>query len=205
MEKDRIAQYEPYLPQVEEPIRQIVRAIWDLPFVRDTGFTCSGHLLSQPDQATGRGRVGPYGWHLHRAMLELAFSSDETLREERDSFRNDLRKVRVETGGLVLCFDDSYSHEDAFRPYSREAEPNLRENFNARLPESLPEDLALVEPVEALLTDFWEEVAGVLRRYHPQVKIDPIHGKNFRKITNWISFSGLIRNQALNKGRGFLF
>lgn len=203
MEKSRIAQYLPYVSQIEEPIRQIVPALWGLPFVKDTGFSCSGHVLSQPEQATGRGRVGRYGWHLHRAMLEFAFSNDETFLAERDAFRAELKQVSASEGDLVLRFNNVHSCENLYRPYSRETEPNLGENLNACLMERLPEDPALIEPVEALLSSFWEEVAMVVRRYNPRAEIGPIRGKNFRKVTNWVSFGNLIQSRSSSSGGFF--
>ena len=34
------------LPNIEEPIREIVNALWELPFVVDTNEACCGHIVT---------------------------------------------------------------------------------------------------------------------------------------------------------------
>ncbi len=123
MENKRRAAYESLVQHLEEPIREVVPSLWPLPFLIDTGYTCSGHVLSQSNS-----------WHLHRAMLELAFSVDERTRESRDSFRRDLAAVSVEEGGLTLCFNRVYAFDQEHRPYSQIPEDNLLEEYNADIP-----------------------------------------------------------------------
>ncbi|MFA6024366.1 MAG: hypothetical protein WC777_04095 [Candidatus Gracilibacteria bacterium] len=185
MENTRRAAYGKLLGRLEEPIREVVPALWDLPFVMDTGFTCSGHILREPDGILGkRPDFGGYIWYPHRAMLELAFSHDEALVTARDAFRRDLAAVAVEVDGLALGFNAGHAFDQEFLPYSRIPDPNLSENYNAVLPE-VPREESSVIRVETLLTAFWEAVAAVVRRHSPNAKIGPIAGKNFRSRKNW--------------------
>ena len=178
MESKRREQYQRHVRHLEEPIRQIVPALWGLPFVRDTAFSCSGHILRE------RGLLYP-----HRAMLEISFIPDAELSTElrgvRDAFRADLASIRAGSGSLELGFSDAHSYESDTLPYSRVLEPNVTQYFNAHLPTNLEHSPETVHVVEEALTALWEETASVLRRYNSEAAIDPIAGKNFRTVINW--------------------
>jgi len=156
MEAELIKQYEPLVRHLEEPIREIVPAMWRLPFVVDTGYTCSGHALAQPSAAyADGGRIGRYGWYPHRAILEFAFSKDEELLVTRDSFRRDLAGAAAECDGVTIRFDDVYGSERDYLPHSRIPAVNFSEDYTANVPE-LEKTMESVELIESLLTSFWE-------------------------------------------------
>lgn len=191
MEAKRIAEYQPFIDRIEEPIREIIPAIWQLPFVLDTGHTCSGHILERSGQSSTR-YSKEFGWYPHRATLQIAFSEDPHLLERRDQFRADLRAVRAVQKGMELFFHDIRGVHQAMLPYIYEfPAQNLNEIYEADLPSNLEKNDHTVQEVELLLTSFWEKVADVVRKYNPEASIGPITGKNFRKvinIDNWRAF-----------------
>lgn len=191
MEAELIKQYEPLVRYLEEPVREIVPALWHMPFVVDTGYTCSGHALAQPGAGYGgEGRIGRHSWYPHRAILELAFSKDKEMLVTRDSFRSDLAGASAERDGVTIRFDDIYGFERDHLPYSRIPGINFGENYNATVPE-LEKTMESVELIESLLTSFWEQIAEVVRKYNPESQIGPIKGKNFRKVINWAHWRGI--------------
>lgn len=187
----RRSQYGRLTEYIEEPIREIVPATWDLPFVVDMGFTCSGHILRVPEK--GNSDFGDYVWYPHRAMLEFAFSVDEALIALRDAFRRDLSTVLVELDGLQLSFNDVGSFDQNYLPYSGVPFPNLLENWNAVLPEVERTEESVVT-VEALLALFWEQVAEVVRHHNPSAQIGTIQGKNFRDRIDWAHWRSVFLN-----------
>ena len=98
--------YERYMKlqrNLEEPIREIVPAIWQLPYVMDTRHCCSGHIITQrtdghhyweKDSPLTPERIEK-GWYPHRATLQIEFTLDKKLQEERDKFIKALRGVRA--------------------------------------------------------------------------------------------------------------
>lgn len=185
MEAKRRSQYGKLIRYLEEPIRELVPPIWDLPFVVDMGFTCSGHIVRKPDRPWGeRPDFGPYVWYPRRAMLEFAFSIDEALVEARDAFRKDLSAVFVEVDGLKLGFNRVSTFRQECLPHSSIPHSNLSENYDADLPD-VPRENDSIEKVEALLTAFWEEVACVVRKHNPEARIGSIAGKSFRSRIEW--------------------
>lgn len=192
MEAERIKQYDGLVSQLEEPIREIVPALWRLPFVVDTGYSCSGHVLAQSSSAYSK-FLGQDGWYPHRAMLEIAYSLDPELEEVRDRFRADLKTVSVEQSAVQIRFDDVWTSKQEHLPYSRIPGPNLREDYSASVPE-LEKSWDSVNLVEKMLTGFWEEVAGVVRKYNPAAEIGPIRG-SFRKVINWAHWRSCFPNR----------
>lgn len=184
-------QYDLLIGLIEKPIREIVPAIWDLPFVLDTGHTCSGHILAQRSAAYG-GEEGYWpadrrlGWYPHRAILELAFSVEKATTAIRDEFRRELKAVSAEKDGIKIFFDDNWrASEEIYLPAFTSETPNLREKYQATVPENLPRTNDSVVLVESLLTDFWKQVAAVVRKYNPDAEIGSIEGRNFREVINW--------------------
>lgn len=188
MDEGLKAQYGKLVENLEEPIREIVPAIWDLPFIVDTGHTCSGHALAQKMASYGE-YSDRFGWYPHRAILELYYSVDPELVAARDGFRNDLTSVLVDRNGLQLRFDDIRTHEGTKLHSPDQEIPHLWEMRNADVPE-LEKSEASVDLVESMLVDFWEQVAAVVRKYNPGAKIGPIKGKNFRRVINWSHWRG---------------
>lgn len=191
MEDARRGAYEGLVRYLEEPIREVVPALWRLPFLADTGFTCSGHILSQSGSGYERYSRQNF-WYPHRAMLEFAFSTDERTRELRDAFRKDLAAVSVEGDGLTLCFNRVSSSPQEYRPHSRIPESNLSEHYNADIP-SVERSAESVAAVENLLGAFWERVGDVVRSHNPTAQIGPIRGKNFRQVINWADWGSVFQ------------
>jgi hypothetical protein len=185
MEAEKIARYQRFTRYLEEPIREIVPAMWQLPYVLDTGHTCSGHILAQPQHSYER-YSSQYGWYPHRAILEFGFSEDPALTDARDRFRADLKGVSAQEGRVRITFNDVWtSHWDRAPSHPRVALSNLREMYNADIPQNLEKTEDSVRLVENLLVHFWEQIATVVRTHNPQAQISPIQGKNFRNVINW--------------------
>ena len=62
MDIERYQRYCRRLSDVEEPIRDILSALWKVPFILDTGECCSGHVIA--DNAMVRKMV------LHQILLK---------------------------------------------------------------------------------------------------------------------------------------
>lgn len=195
MEANLIQQYDRFVSQLEEPVREIVPAIWRLPFVVDTGFSCSGHILASPMSAYADFNKR-YGWYPHRAILEVAFSLDPELAAIRDQFRAELKAVMVEKNGIQISFDDVHTFESKTLPHTNIPGENLREDYNAHVPEDLDKSWESVELLESLLTEFWEKVAVVVRKYNTEAQIGPIKGKNFRHVINWAGWHTVFMNNT---------
>ncbi len=186
MDAKGIKSCERRVKDIEEPIREIVPALWPLSYVIETGETCGGHVLSQPDK--GYAEFPPdsrFGWYPHRATLEFAFSLNDEMAEARDKFRRDLRSVQVEHSGVPLRFDSVRDFIRDVLPYSRIPMANLYESYNATPPQ-LEKSHDAVVLMESLLASFLEEVATVVRGHNFEAKISPIEGKNFRRIIDWM-------------------
>lgn len=197
MEDKLIRKYDSLVAQLEEPVREIVPAIWRLPFVVDTGFSCSGHILAKSQWPYTRQNFDKqYGWYPHRAILEIAFSLNPELAEIRDQFRAELKAVMVERNGIKISFDDVHTFESKTLPHTNIPGENLREDYNAHVPEDMEKSWESVEFVESLLAEFWEKVAIVVRKYNPEAQIGPIKGKNFRHVINWASWHTVFMNNT---------
>jgi len=185
MNAEKIASYEKLVQYLEPPIREIVPAIWRLPYVVDTGHTCSGHILAQ--RFAGNGEFSDrYSWYPHRATLQISYSEDPALELMRDNFRADLKAVLVQNGDLKLFFDDIFAHHrDQLPSYVGGLIPNFTENYDAEISRDLEKSEKTVVQVETLLTSFWEQIAAVVRKHNPKAKIGPIKGKDFRNVINW--------------------
>ncbi len=176
MEAELIRQYEGLVGYLEEPIREIVPAIWHLPFVLDTEYTCCGHILCQPGSGYGRYRDTRSSWYPHRAILEILYSPDQVFAESRDQFREELEAVSADGDGLRVYFNN-------VRP--QVCDSGIFVASSAEISGQLEQSDRIVNLVESLLAEFWEKVAVVVRKYNPEAKIGPIKGRNFRRVINW--------------------
>lgn len=189
------AQYARKTSDLEEPIREIVPAIWDLPFVLDTEHTCSGHAIANFGSSYGRlpddsKYKKQFGWYPHGPILNLYYSLDPSLTEARDQFRAGLKAVLAQQGNFSLRFDDVRTFmSDRILNNARFSEPNLTEDYYVSLTKDHEKTDANIELVEHLLVDFWEQVANVVRQLNPAAKIGPIAGKDFRRVINWVKWN----------------
>ncbi|GEM_PF-2249755 len=190
--------YQGLVDHLEEPIREIVPAIWDLPFVADTRHTCSGHIVVLEHMgvrytAKLNDATLPRFWYPHRATLQIDFSLDPRYAEERDNFRAALKNVEVSFGQRSLYFDSINEQEGpsydtlvarAFRRQITNPEFVLSCSYDASV-EDQPQTLAYVQETETLLIKFWEGVADVVRQYNRNANIGSIAGKDFRRSISW--------------------
>ena len=120
MKQELYQQYMKLTRYLEEPIREIVPAIWQLPYVVDTRYCCSGHVITQrTNERHDWEKSSPLteervrkGFYPHRATMEIDFTLEEVLQEERDAFMNALRNVRATVGARTLYFSASSGHLD---------------------------------------------------------------------------------------------
>lgn len=175
------------LPNIEEPIREIVNALWELPFVVDTNEACCGHIVTtdylKSDSRYKKIRQGLY-WYPHGIRLGVDFSLDDELKEQAEAFRKDLSSIDVDIGLRVSEAVRGYrtldgkqikvlhTYYDSTFP-DRDLQPpseNVRE---------------FVKVTQDKLIDFWEAFARVVSNYNPQVQFSLIKDKNFLKIIDW--------------------
>lgn len=195
----RIA-YEKLTDKLEEPIRDIVRGIWGLSFVEDTGYCCCGHVVAFnhdgfrfSSELTSE-NIGQH-WYLHRAMLEIEYSLDPRLAGRRDQFREDLKEVQAVKGNRNLTFNNVSNYEkDTDQRCKKRPYKTLLEHYNATVSDG-ERTLDFVLETEELLTGFWEGVSEVVKKYNPTVSIAPIAGKNFRKTINWAHWVTVFPNK----------
>ncbi len=177
------SQYQRLLCEVEEPIRDIVNAIWGLEFVVDTGYSCCGHITATNTKLYIGGKNT--GGYPHRATLEIAYSPEPQHLEQRDAFDQSLRAIVVGKEGNSLYFNNVRTYEDKCLPYSRIEQPNYQVIYDADINETQAITPQRIVHTEALLTQLWEAVAVVICQYNPQDKIGPIKGKSFRNVIKW--------------------
>jgi hypothetical protein len=197
MKPERLAAYEGLIRNVEEPIREIVRAVWHLPFVRDTGYMCCGHVLKEVgfEFGTSGQELRPvYEPYVHRVQFEIAFEPDEELQGEVEAFKAGLIAVLANHDGREMRFNRVWGRGRANRLYSSGEEP-LHQHWqgNADIPdlnEYGPNGLSNeeLESYEPLLIEFWEQVAAVVRQFAPDAEIGPIAGRSFRQMINWVDW-----------------
>jgi hypothetical protein len=195
MEKELRSTYEGLLFNVEQPIRQIVRGIWHMPFVVDTGHTCSGHMLqtSYKGKLTQEqlSRAHPYP---HDARLEIFYSLDERLEAERDSFRDELKDVRAHAHGRELSFNEmrAYPTSEYSRCSAREGETPtmLYEGLFADF-EPVKQDIKTVYEIEDLLEQFWEQVRVVVAKYSELDDVPRVKDPDFRNLITWDTWKTL--------------
>lgn len=181
MDSALVARYQGFVHLIEEPVRDIVRALWTLPFVEDTGHSCSGHGLALWNDAFRQGEE----WYPHRATLEIFYSKEPEHIPARERLREALKGVRIEYQGRVLDFAEgtwAYERMPGAMPFIKK--PLLWERYETATPDG-PETIEHLVETEELLTRFWEDVANVIRPFTPSVDIGPIRGKDFRKVVDW--------------------
>lgn len=187
MDESLILRYEQKAQCLEEPVREIVPAIWRLPYVVDTEGSCSGHMLAQYTKSVVEypyikniKKPRRYAWYPQGPALELVYSLDEALVQARDSFRADLKRVFVGEAGVTVSFNDIHTFDGMRRP-------GLFEVYRATLPysdnEPVPYDVVL--RVESLLASFWDRVAAVVSQHNEDATITSVKGKNFRRVIDW--------------------
>ncbi|MBI2572937.1 hypothetical protein HYV86_03705 [Candidatus Woesearchaeota archaeon] len=176
------SQYQHLLSEVEEPIREIVNAIWGLEFVVDTGYSCCGHVRTTNFMGGIAKGVANYP---HRTMLEIAYSLDPAHLGRRLGFDQALRAVVVNKHEQKLCFNNIWEYESATLPYSRVPQPNYSVLYQGDIGGKDKTTMQRVLETEELLVDFWEAVATAVRHYNPRDKIGPIKGKSFQQVINW--------------------
>lgn len=217
MNKDLYEKYMRLRNNLEEPIREIVPAIWQLPYVVDTRHCCSGHVITQrTDGFQYWEKSSPLtperirnGWYTHRATLQIDFSLEETLTEERDAFIEALYAVYATSHGRILRFGRStgYLNETQVSFQRRARSRSFGEPLPPKGPDEVycvsydahldtllkeaPKTIETVEQGEALLSLFWEEVAKVIRQYNPAAEIGQIQGKNYRHSITWAEWQSV--------------
>ena len=131
--------YKKLVNSIEEPIREIIPAIWDLPFIEDTSYCCCGHIIVIPDTfiSPNRELLTPQTikkfWYPHKAILELYCSNESKYVQLRDNFLNDLKQISTSNNKTELKF--SYSNSQLGPTPAGKRIPNtLYTTFNAEIP-----------------------------------------------------------------------
>ena len=94
----------------EEPVREVLKGIWSLPFVADTIESCSGHVVVERDLMQRYDKLSEKNieklWYRNNPQLEILYSLDTHYAAKRDEFREKLKGIQVESEYGVLAFDD---------------------------------------------------------------------------------------------------
>lgn len=187
---------------VEEPIQEIVSALWGLPFVVDTGHTCSGHMVHLEEngrvhaQKLNEGNVGQL-WYPHRPSLEIFYAVDGDV-ETRDRFRAALTSVTGSIDGKVLRFD-RVSEFDSRREHVCTPQflqqPVLMCRYLAGFEEG-EKKLNNVLEKERLFQSFWEAVAKAIQPFAQNRDIHVPSDENaYRKVItleHWKLYFGFV-------------
>lgn len=196
MHPDLIKDYKRRIfPNIEDPIREIVAALWELPFVVDTNEACSGHIVT--NDAWKRYahyepiRKGLY-WYPHSIKLGIDFSLEDGLSERGESFRRDVSGIDVDIGLRASEFGRGYKTVDGKKTKV------LHVWYDSSFPD---EDFEpprtgideYIETTQARLVSFWEAFAQVIRSYNPNARISSIADKNFLKIIDWADLGEVSR------------
>ncbi|MBI2548170.1 hypothetical protein HYW21_02365 [Candidatus Woesearchaeota archaeon] len=176
------------LPCIEDPIREVVNALWGLPFVVDTFETCSGHIVTNNagNSCSLYGKL-PGGLYLypHDIRLGIDFSQEHGLGERAGAFRRDMASIEVDIGLQVL-----FKSVCGYRAIDGTQTEVLHVFYSSSFPDRDLEPPKTgvdeyIRATEARLIDFWEAFALLLKRYNPETQISPIAGKNFSQIIDW--------------------
>ena len=175
------------LPNIEPPIREIVLALWEIPFVVDTDEACSGHIVTnnlgksyaQYDPI----RRGLY-WYPQSIRLGIDFSLEDGLKEIGESFRRDISNINVDIGLR------EYPSERGYRTVDGEETRVLHVFYFSHFPERdfKPPQTGIKDFINATqtrLAEFWEAFSMVIKEYNPAAEISPVKGKNFLNIIDW--------------------
>lgn len=175
------------LPNIEVPIREIVAALWELPFVVDTNESCSGHIVTN-DAWKRYAKYNPIRrglyWYPHEIRLGVDFSLENELKELGESFRKAVSDIDVDIG-----LEASKSKRD-YKTIDGEEITVLHVRYDSSFPyESFEppqtEIDEFIKSTQAHLVNFWEAFGQVVRKYNPNARISSISDKNFLEIINW--------------------
>ncbi|MBI4153363.1 hypothetical protein HY497_02470 [Candidatus Woesearchaeota archaeon] len=183
------------LHNIEEPIREMIGALWELPFVIDTNEACCGHIVTTNDRKSlGRYkqlRRGLY-WYPHGIRLGIDFSLEDGLKEQGAAFRKDILDIGV---GIGLYASES---ERGYRSIEGKTARVLHVWYYSAFPKMdiEPPESGIDEYIgaaHARLVAFWEAFAHVIRKYSPDARISPIEGKDFMEIIDWADLGDYAR------------
>lgn len=188
----------------EEPVREVLKGIWSLPFVADTGESCSGHVIKQRDLHT------PYyaprtnssqinlekSWYRKNPHFDIFYFLDQNLVEERDRFREELKSIKLNSDYGVLQFDHVSNHISSGDHSSGSAAGfSLPEEFRLKgqyLHESYHSTFVMEEKTinavantEKLFAQFWDEITTIIKQFNPTIELKSAVGTDFRHSINW--------------------
>lgn len=177
------------LPCIEHPIREIIDALWELPFVVDTVETCSGHIVTN-DFGKSDARYEPIRkglhWYPHDIRLIIDFSQEQGLEEKVGAFRREVAEIPVDIGLEILR-----ASERGYRTVDGTRTKVLQVFYTSSFPDR--EDFkppqtgidGYIATAQARFVEFWEGFASVLRTYNPEARIGPIAGRDFLQVIDW--------------------
>ncbi len=176
------------LPNIEEPIREIIDALWQLPFVVDTSESCCGHIVTNDwDRSAAEYeplRQGLY-WYPHGIRLGIDFSLEEELKQKVDAFKSDISAILPSINTTFSLFEQKYRTLDG--NILNVARATYYGNFPPRdfIPPVTHVD-EFIHATQSRLIGFWESFAQIVREYNPSASISPIADKNFNQIIDWV-------------------
>lgn len=190
----------------EEPVREVLKGIWSLPFVADTIESCCGHVIleqsSMQYKPLSKKPLSPDDkrWYRKNPRLGILYYLDQELTpqlvKERDQFRNDLKTVHLNSDYGILQFNQVTNHISSGDHSSGSAAGfSLPEEFRLRgqyLHESYHSTFVMEEKTkeavlktEQVFAQFWVDIATVIQQFNPAVEITPLIKPNFRQKIDW--------------------
>ncbi|HLC52029.1 MAG TPA: hypothetical protein VJI98_02175 [Candidatus Nanoarchaeia archaeon] len=167
MDKELSEEYTGLVGKIEEPIREIVSALWSLDFIADTGHSCCGHVFYPMDYVSGdlvipakvaadltrknyRNYLNPRG-----PQLDIAYTSSDRAKQ----FDLDLLKVAAYSDSTKMTFKATSGW-----PYKEDKDQSF-DYVSYRSDLKVKDDWSEVIEAELLLQSFWEGVANLVTRY----------------------------------------
>ncbi len=190
MQKELKQRYLGLVNLLEEPIRQVVPALWELPFVHDTGHMCSGHVITGTQKLTQNNLKNMF-WYPHDARMEIFYSTEPEHIEQRDAFMFEIKNCKATLDSRVLQFETLFDLR--ITPHRFGQTKNVLNAFySADIHETQQnttnKTIEYIIQTEDLFTQLWQEIAGVIRKYalinNPHARKAEVEG-NYRKTINW--------------------
>ncbi len=187
MHPDLIKRYEnKILPNIEEPIRALVKELWVLPFVVDTTETCSGHIVtsnwgkSRAEYAPLRRGLNPLYWYPHGIRLGISFSLESRAEEFIAKFKELGKSIDIRGS----------ESERNYRGIEGTLQRVKHGFYDSNFPENsfssqVENPFEYIDQVHEELSAFWDNVAVLIKEFNPGGRISSARGKNFLKIINW--------------------
>lgn len=176
------------LPFIEEPIRELMLGLWQLPIIVDTDTSCCGHIVSDRVLKSYGDRVSSPKerfWYPQGLQLGVAFSLESALKGQVEEFREQMLTIGKD---IELYLDES---ERGYRDLDGRVQRVQQVHYASEFPEKgfqkpKKDFNRSIQRKHDRLIRFWEAVAGIIRQHNSFVHIPPIADKDFTKVISHV-------------------